>query len=276
MALRVHRRVGETVRSRCFLSVSGRGRSRETSPSGRNALGKPRLAVLPRGRTMKVRLQTPPSKRIRIVSRLHLDPRRPRAQPQGLRPRDPARQARRDHRAVRLRQELAGVRHHLRRGPAPLRRVALGVRAAVPRPDGQARRRPHRGAVAGGLDRPEDDVAEPALDGGHGHRDLRLPAPALRARRHPALPDLRPRDRAADARPDRRPHPRAGRGHEVPGARAGREGPQGRVRQALRRPEARGLHARARRRRGARRSTRRSCSTRSTSTTSTWSSTGSS
>ena len=50
--------------------------------------------------------------------------------------------------------------------------------------------------------------------------------------RHPALPDLRPRDRAADARADRRPHPRAGRGHEVPGARAGRQGPQGRVRQA--------------------------------------------
>ena len=40
---------------------------------------------------------------------------------------------------------------------------------------------------------------EPALDRGHGHRDLRLPAPALRARRHPALPDLRARDRAADA-----------------------------------------------------------------------------
>ena len=30
-------------------------------------------------------------------------------------------------------------------GPAPVRRVAVGVRAAVPRPDGQARRRLHRG-----------------------------------------------------------------------------------------------------------------------------------
>ena len=40
------------------------------------------------------------------------------------------------------------LRHDLRRGPAPLRRVAVGVRAPVPRPDGQARRRLHRGAVA--------------------------------------------------------------------------------------------------------------------------------
>ncbi len=47
-------------------------------------------------------------------------------------------------------------------------------------------------------------------------------------------------------------------GHAVPGARPGREGPQGRVRQAARGPQEGGLHARARGRRGARRSTRRS------------------
>ena len=39
------------------------------------------------------------------------------------------------------------------------------------------------GLSPGDLDRPEDDDAQPALDGRHGHRDLRLPAPALRARR---------------------------------------------------------------------------------------------
>ena len=43
---------------------------------------------------------------------------------------------------------------------------------------------------------------QPALDGGHGHRDLRLPAPALRAHRHPALPDLRPA-RSSGRRPSR-------------------------------------------------------------------------
>ena len=52
-----------------------------------------------------------------------------------------------------------GLRHDLRRGPAPLRRVAVGLRPAVPGPDGQARRRLHRGPVAGGLDRPEVDLA---------------------------------------------------------------------------------------------------------------------
>ena len=35
---------------------------------------------------------------------------------------------------------------------------------------------------------------QPALDGRHRHRDLRLPAPALRADRPSALPELRPAD----------------------------------------------------------------------------------
>ena len=95
----------------------------------------------------------------------------------------PARPAGRDHRPVRLGQVVAGVRHALRRGSAALRRVALGLRAAVPRADGEARRRLHRGPLAGHLDRPEDHLAQPALDGRHRHRDLRLPAPAVRARR---------------------------------------------------------------------------------------------
>ena len=63
------------------------------------------------------------------------------------------------HRAVGLGQVEPRLRHDLRRGPAPLRRVAVVVRPAVPRPDGQARRRLHRGPVAGHLDRPEVGVA---------------------------------------------------------------------------------------------------------------------
>ena len=46
--------------------------------------------------------------------------------------------------------------------------------------------------------------AQPAVDGRHGHRDLRLPAPALRQHRHRALPDVRPRHHVAGDRPDRR------------------------------------------------------------------------
>ena len=96
-------------------------------------------------------------------------------------------------------KSVARLRHDLRGGPAPLRRVALRLRAPVPADDGEARRRLDRRALAGDLDRPEDDVAQPALDGRHGHRDLRLPPPALRAHRAAALPRLR----AADRRPDR-------------------------------------------------------------------------
>ena len=59
-----------------------------------------------------------------------------------------------------------------------------------------------RGPVAGDLDRAEGDLAQPALDRRHRHRDPRLPAPAVRARRHAALP--RPRPAAARRRPSAR------------------------------------------------------------------------
>ena len=138
------------------------------------------------------------------------------------------------------------------RGPAPLRRVALGLRAAVPPDDGEAGRRPHRRPQPGDLDRPEDDLAQPALDGRHRDRDLRLPAPALRAGRAAALPDLRQADRGAEPRRDRRPGAEARGGHAVHGQRAGRPRPQGRVQGGLRGSDARGLHARQGRRRAVR------------------------
>ncbi len=109
-------------------------------------------------------------------------------------------------------QVLARLRHDLRRGPAPLRRVAERLRAPVPGADGQAGRRLDRGPVAGDLDRPEDDLAQPALDGRHGHRDLRLPAPAVVARRPSALPQLRRADRRPVGRADHRPGDGAARG----------------------------------------------------------------
>ena len=118
--------------------------------------------------------------------------RRAHAQPQEHRPRHPEEPARRDHGPVGIGQVEPGVRHALRRRPAPLRREPVGVRAPVPAADGQARRRRHRGPVAGDLDRAEGDLAQPALDRRHGHRDPRLPAPAVRARRHAVLPEPRP------------------------------------------------------------------------------------
>ncbi len=113
--------------------------------------------------------------------------------------RSAAQPADRDHRPVRFRQEFAGLRHALRRGPAPLRRVALGLRAPVPAVDGKARCRPDRGPVAGHFHRAEGHQPQPALHRRHGHRDPRLPAPALRPRRHAALPGARPAARSARA-----------------------------------------------------------------------------
>ncbi len=120
----------------------------------------------------------------------------------------------------------------------------------------------------GQMDKPDVDVIEglspaisidqksaspqPPLDGRHDHRDLRLPAPAVRPHRRPALPRARQRARAPDPAADRRPRPAAPRGHPVPGPGAGRAGPQGRVRDAARGPLGAGLRAGQGRRRGRR------------------------
>ena len=73
----------------------------------------------------------------------HHHPRRRPAQPAAPRPHDPARQDERLLRAERQRQEFAGDGHALRRRAAAVRRVAVGLRPAVPRPDAQAEGRAH-------------------------------------------------------------------------------------------------------------------------------------
>ncbi len=198
----------------------------------------------------RTRGRTAPSERDH-GQRSHRRPRSPGAQPQVHRRGDSTGPARRHHRPERLGKVLAGLRHHLRGGTAPLRRVAVGLCPPVPRADGKAGRRLDRRPVARHLHRAEDHHQEPALDGRHGHRDLRLPAPALRPGRRPALPraagDHRT-DRPADGRP---PHDAArGQPHHRP--RAGDSRAQGRVPQAVLRPAAPGLCARARQRPGPR------------------------
>ena len=70
--------------------------------------------------------------------RPHYHPQRPAAQPEGHRRRAAAARCRGPDRAERLGQVVARLRHAVRRRPAPLRRIAVHVRQAVPRPDGEA------------------------------------------------------------------------------------------------------------------------------------------
>ncbi len=167
--------------------------------------------------------------RCRRAAPLHLRPRRARAQSEERRRRPAARQAGGDHRPVGLGQVVARLRHDLCRGPAPLRREPVGLCPPVPRADAEARRRFDRGPVAGDLDRAEDDLAQSALDRRHGHRDLRLPAPAVRARRRALLAGHRPADREPDRVADGRPHHGDARRHAALPAGADRARPQGRV-----------------------------------------------
>ena len=127
--------------------------------------------------------------------------------------------------------------------------VAVGLRPAVPGDDAEAGRRPDRRPVAGHLDRAEDHLEEPALDGRHRHRDLRLHAAALGAHRRALFARDRPADREPDRVADGRPRAGAARGHPhlCAGARGAR--PQGRVPQGTRRVPQEGLPARQDRRR---------------------------
>ena len=117
-------------------------------------------------------------------------------------------------RAQRLGQELAGDRHALRRGPAAVRREPLELRPAVPGPAAKAQGRADHGPLAGDLHRAEDDQQEPALDGGHGHRDLRLLAHPVRPAGPSVLPEVRRADRHPDRRRDRREGPAPARGNQ--------------------------------------------------------------
>ena len=172
--------------------------------------------------------------------------RRARTQPEEHRCGNPPRQAGGHHRAVRLRQIQPGVRHHLRRRPAALCRIALGLRPPVPGADGKTGRGPDRGPEPRDLDRSARGEPESALDGRHHHRDLRLPAPALCPHRRAPLPQLRPRDQRADGRADRGQHPGVSRGQPAAAPGAAGDGPQGRAQRRLRGCAQGRLRARAR------------------------------
>ena len=104
---------------------------------------------------------------------------------------------------------------------------------------------------------------QPALDGRHGHRDLRLPAPAVRARRRALLARHRPADREPDRVADGRPRHGDARRHAPLPAGADRARPQGRVPQGAAGPAASRASSGSRSTASSTRSTRRPRSTRS-------------
>ena len=169
------------------------------------------------------------------------------AQSEEHRPRHPQARAGGDHRPVGVRQVEPRVRHAVRRGPAPLCREPVDVCAAVPAVDGQARRRSDRGPVAGHQHRAEGQFAQPALHGGHDHRGARLPAAAVRARRHTVLPRPRARAAGAERQPDGRRRARAAAGYAPGGAGTGGARPQRRIHRAVRADAGAGLRALSRR-----------------------------
>jgi len=161
----------------------------------------------------------------------HPDPRarRARAQPEKHRRGDPPGPPCRDHRGLGVGEVVAGLRHDLRGGAAPLRRVPLRLRTPVPRADGEARCRRDRRALPRHLHRAEVGREEPPVHGRHRHRDLRLPAAPVRLRGGRPLSLLRPGDPPADRLPDRRYRDGNGRGGEGQGPCPDRARPQGGV-----------------------------------------------
>ncbi len=127
--------------------------------------------------------------------RRHPHSRRTTAQPEERRSRHPHRRDDGRHRTERLGQIQPGVRHAVRRGPAPLRRNLQRLRAPVPRSHGSARGGPCRRRAAGDRDRSDQPGAQLALDRRHDDRAERSPEAAVRARGRV----VRPPDRQARA-----------------------------------------------------------------------------
>ena len=183
---------------------------------------------------------------------IHPHSRRAHPQFKEHQPRSAAQPVDRDHRAVRLGQVLTRLRHLVCRGSAALRRIAVGLRPAVFAVDGEAGCRPDRRAVAGDFHRAESDFAQPALDGRHRHRNPRLPAPALRPRRHAVLPGAQPAAGGADGVADGRCRAGAAGRNQADDPRPGGRQPQGRADGSVRRIARPGFCAGPRRRHGLR------------------------
>jgi hypothetical protein len=186
--------------------------------------------------------------RIRHAARRHPHTGCPPAQPERDRPRHPSAASDRAHGTVGLGQELARARHALRRGPAPLHRVALDLREAVPGADAEARGRLARRTLARGRDRAEEPDEDEPLDRRDGDRGLRLHAASVVARGPHALPGVWPPRPTRHGELGRGPGARAAERHPLPGYVSAAAERPGDARAGGVQPASDGLRARARRR----------------------------
>ncbi len=132
--------------------------------------------------------------------------RRKAEQPEKYQPGDSQKFADGDNRPVRVRKVVVGVRHDLRRGPAPLCGVFIRVRTAVPRPDGAPGSGRNRRAFAFDCHRAKDNDAIAAIHSRHHYRNLRLSARGVCLGRRAALPELRKAHQAPVERSNRSGH----------------------------------------------------------------------
>ncbi len=177
-----------------------------------------------------------------------LHPQRARAQPQKHRRQCSPRQVHRHHRHQRQRQKHTGIRHFVRRRPAPLSRIAERLCAPV-RSTGLT---PRRGRdLWDSTNRCHRTAHQPRRTQEHGrdrHGNLSFPAPAVREARHAILSRLQHPDPAADPRGDPR---KADEGLSRPAhriARAVNRGPQRLLHRSRRMGVAKGVRPVARRR----------------------------
>ncbi len=128
---------------------------------------------------------------------------RARAQPEVDGCRYPARQVLRHHGRVGFGQEHAGLRHPVQRRPAAVSRIAQRLCAQHRAAGGAAGGRCGVRHPADGGDRAAAVARRAQEHGGHRHRGLAFPAPAVGQARHPALRQGRHRGRAAEHREHR-------------------------------------------------------------------------
>ena len=126
------------------------------------------------------------------------DSQRPRAQPEEHQSLAAAGKIHRHYRGVRQRQVHAGIRHRLRRRPAPLSRVAERLCEAIRAGCFAPGRGCHLRYTADGGDRAAHQPWRSQEHRGHADRDPSFPAPVVREARHPALSRLHGADRAAE------------------------------------------------------------------------------